>query len=134
MPYLQLDLPVAVAAADRRALAGRLARLYAESMDTDPQRVTVAFRELGEDGVLRDGPRGMETVVVVNCDIRRGRPAETRLALGDRVAALLADALGWPRERVILEFTQHAGDEIYRDGRLAADWAPAEAGSGGAAS
>jgi phenylpyruvate tautomerase PptA (4-oxalocrotonate tautomerase family) len=134
MPYLQLDLPIAVAAAERRTLASRLARLYAESMDTDAQRVTVAFRELGEDGVLRDGPRGVETVVVVSCDIRRGRPAETRLRLGDRVAALLEDALGWPRERVILEFTQHAGDEIYRDGRLAEDWTPAEAGSAAPAS
>ena len=128
MPYLQLDLPLAVAPGDRPALATGLSRLYAEVMETDMERVTVAFRELGENGVLRTGPRGVEPAVVLHCDIRGGRPAEARARLGDRVAALLEEALGWPRERVILEFTQHAGDEIYRDGRLAEDWTPAEAG------
>jgi len=26
-----------------------------------------------------------------------------------------------------VEFTQHAGDEMFRDGQLAADWSPTEA-------
>lgn len=128
MPYLHLDLPLAVAAADRRRIAARLARLYAEVMQTGPERVTVAFRELGESGVLRLGADGeAEPVLMVQCDIRRGRPADQREALGTAVAAVLAEELGWPQERTILEFTQHAGDEFWRADGLSADWTPAEA-------
>jgi phenylpyruvate tautomerase PptA (4-oxalocrotonate tautomerase family) len=128
MPFLHLDLPVAVGPAERAELAPRLARLYAEVMETQPERVTVAFRELGENGVLRLTPGGeLETVVMVNCDIRRGRPPEQRERLGAAVAALLQEALGWPRERTLLEFTQHPGDEVWRSTGLGSDWSPAEA-------
>jgi phenylpyruvate tautomerase PptA (4-oxalocrotonate tautomerase family) len=128
MPYLHLDLPLAVAAADRAEIAGRLARLYADVMETNPERVTVAFRELGHNGVLRLGENGaVEPVVMVQCDIRRGRPPEQRERLGDGVAALLHEALGWPPGRTVLEFTQHAGDEFWREGGLGTDWTPAEA-------
>jgi phenylpyruvate tautomerase PptA (4-oxalocrotonate tautomerase family) len=126
MPYLQLDVPFTIDPAARSDLAGRLSRLYAEVMATVPHVVTVAFRELGENGVLRCGPDGVVPAVVVSCDIRRGRAGEMRLELGHRVAELFEEALGWPRERVILEFTEHAGDEIYREGRLSHDWTPEE--------
>jgi phenylpyruvate tautomerase PptA (4-oxalocrotonate tautomerase family) len=128
MPYLHLDLPFAVPAADRARIAGRLARLYADVMETNPERVTVAFRELGENGVVRTGAEGaVEPVVVVQCDIRRGRQPERRARLGEAVAELLEDTLGWPPARTILEFTQHAGDEFWREGGLGTDWTPAEA-------
>jgi hypothetical protein len=52
--------------------------------------VSVAFRELGENGVLRPGPDGRPApAIVVTCDIRAGRPAETRLQLADALAHLL---------------------------------------------
>jgi phenylpyruvate tautomerase PptA (4-oxalocrotonate tautomerase family) len=132
MPYLHLDLPLAVPAADRARIAGRLARLYADVMETNVERVAVAFRELGENGVVRTGADGAaEPVVVVQCDIRRGRPAEQRERLGATVAALIQDELGWPPARTILEFTQHAGDEFWREGGLGTDWTPAEAAARG---
>lgn len=131
MPFLHLDLPFALPAADRRRVAGRLARLYAELMETNPERVTVAFRELGESGVLRLGADGeAEEVLIVQCDIRRGRPPEQRERLGTAVAALIAEELDWPPERTILEFTQHSGDEFWRAGGLGRDWTPAEAARG----
>ena len=128
MPYLQLDLPVAVAPAQRAEIAPRLARLYAEVMQTRPERVTVGFRELGENGLLRLTRAGeLETVLIVNCDIRRGRLPEQRERLGAAVAALLQDALGWPPERTLLEFTQHPGDEVWRSTGLGNDWTATEA-------
>jgi phenylpyruvate tautomerase PptA (4-oxalocrotonate tautomerase family) len=131
VPFLHLDLPLAAPAAERRRIAGRLARLYADVMETNPGRVTVAFRELGDDGVLRLGADGdAEPVLMVQCDIRRGRPAEQRERLGAAVAALLAEELDWPPERTIVEFTQHSGDEFWRAGGLGSDWTPAEAARG----
>jgi len=63
---------------------------------------------------------------MVQCDIRRGRPAEQRERLGAAVAALLEEELGWPPGRTILEFTQHPGDEVWRAGGLGTDWSPDE--------
>ena len=128
MPYLHLDLPLVVPSAGRARLADRLAHVYADEMGTNPERVAVAFRELGENGVLRTSPDGeVEPVVVVQCDIRKGRPPEQRERLGDAVAALLDEELGWPPSRTILEFTQHDGDEFWREGGLGTDWTPSEA-------
>jgi phenylpyruvate tautomerase PptA (4-oxalocrotonate tautomerase family) len=133
MPYLHLDLPVALAREQRADLAVRLAHVYADVMQTNPERVTVGFRELGDNGVVRIGPDGdLETVVMVNCDVRRGRPPEQRKALGDSVADLLEAELDWPRRRTILEFTEHAGNEVWRSTGLGNDWSPAEAAAGGA--
>jgi phenylpyruvate tautomerase PptA (4-oxalocrotonate tautomerase family) len=128
MPYVHLDLPLAIDAGDRLRIAGRLSRLYAEVMQTSPQRPTVGFRELGEHGVLRLGAGGeTEAVVLVQCDIRRGRSAEQRERLGAAIAAVLDEELNWPVSHTIVEFTQHAGDEFWRADGLSQDWAPSEA-------
>jgi phenylpyruvate tautomerase PptA (4-oxalocrotonate tautomerase family) len=132
VPYVHLDLPLPVTPDDRAEIATRLAHAYARVMQTNPERVTVAFRELGDNGVVRIGPDGeLETVIMVNCDIRRGRSPEQRKRLGDAVAAVLEDALGWPPRRTILEFTEHAGNDVWRSTGLGTDWSPAEAGAAG---
>jgi phenylpyruvate tautomerase PptA (4-oxalocrotonate tautomerase family) len=133
MPFLHLDLPIAVSASDRERVAGRLARLYADSMQTRPEEVTVAFRELGENGVLSMRADGQVwPVVVVQLDIRRGRPPEQRERLAAAIAALLEEELDWPTSRTILEFTQHSGDEFWDEQRgLGADWTPDEASAHG---
>jgi phenylpyruvate tautomerase PptA (4-oxalocrotonate tautomerase family) len=128
VPFLHLDLPLAIGAAERARVARRLARLYADVMQTNPERVTVAFRELGDNGVVRLNADGeVEPVVMVQCDIRRGRPAEQRERLGAAVAAVIAEELEWPPERTVIEFTQHSGDEFWRVDGLGRDWTPAEA-------
>jgi phenylpyruvate tautomerase PptA (4-oxalocrotonate tautomerase family) len=123
MPYIQLDLPLVVSSARRVDIAGELSQLYARIMGTAPEIVSVAFRELGENGVLRPGADGRPApAIVVTCDIRSGRPTETRLQLGDALAELIETTLGWPREQVRVYFTQHPGEEIYRAGTFAPDW------------
>jgi phenylpyruvate tautomerase PptA (4-oxalocrotonate tautomerase family) len=128
MPYLQFDLPAVYAAERKRRLAERVGRLYAELMQTTPRIVKVAFRELGADNLYRcqdEGPP--QAVVAIMCDIRRGRPATQRQALAAALVAACAEELGAPAECIEVEFTQHAGDEMYRNGALATDWEPAEA-------
>ena len=125
MPYVHLDLPLAIGLEDRARIAGRLARVYAKVMQTSPRRPTIGFRELGENGVLRLGADGeVERAVLVQCDIRRGRSAEQREQLGEAIAAVLGEELHWPPSHTIVEFTQHAGDEFWRADGLSQDWAP----------
>lgn len=129
MPYLHFDVPGRYPAATKRALAARLGELYAEIMQTSPSIVKIGFRELGEENLFRcGGPDGeVEPVVVGQCDIRRGRPAEQRAALAKAIVEACSEALGVDRASVELEFTQHAGDEMYRRGAFADDWSAGEA-------
>jgi phenylpyruvate tautomerase PptA (4-oxalocrotonate tautomerase family) len=128
VPYLQFDLPAAYPAAAKRALATRLGSLYAEIMQTSPSIVKVSFREIGPDNLFRCGTvDGVEPVVVGQCEIRRGRPTEQRARLAAALVAACSEALDVAPDSVELEFTQHAGDEMYRRGAFASDWSPDEA-------
>ena len=127
MPYLQLDIPGACPVDTKRRLARRLGEIYAEVMQTDPSRVRVGFRELGEGGLWHCTHGEPRPGVVLACDIRRGRSAEQRARLAEGLIAACREALALPGD-VLVEFTQHAGDELYREGRgMASEWAPEEA-------
>ena len=128
MPYLQLDVPNHYPIEVKRDLARRLGDIFARSMQTTPDMVTVAFRELGEGGVWRCSADEPEPAALLSCDIRRGRPAEQRAELAQALLDACVETLGLRRDRLGVELTQHTSDEMYRHGRgWAAEWAPAEA-------
>jgi phenylpyruvate tautomerase PptA (4-oxalocrotonate tautomerase family) len=127
MPYLQLDIPQRYPTDVKRRLARRMGDLYANIMKTTPDRVRVAFRELPEGGVwhCQDGEPNPGAVLV--CDIRRGRPPEQRAELAQALIDAVIDALDLKCD-LLAEFTQHSGDEMYRNGRgWADDWTADEA-------
>ena len=128
MPYLQLDVPRRYPVEVKRPLAGRLGDIYADVMQTTPNKVAIAFRELETGSLWRCGAGEPTPTAVIMCDIRRGRPAEQRARLAEALVAACAEALALPSAALLVEFTQHAGDEIFMSGRgLARDWTPAEA-------
>jgi len=126
MPYLQLDVVERYPIDVKRALAQHFGRLYAEIMQTTPERVSVGFRELSVGSLWRCGHGEPEPAAVLMCDIRRGRPAEHRARLAQALVDACVETLGLRSDRLAVEFTQHNGDEMYRDGQLSADWAPDE--------
>jgi phenylpyruvate tautomerase PptA (4-oxalocrotonate tautomerase family) len=81
MPYLQLDVPKHYPIEVKRALAQRLADSYARIMQTTPELVTVAFREL-EGGVWSCGAGEPEPGAVLACDY--GAAAQPNNALNWR--------------------------------------------------
>jgi len=127
VPYLQVDLPKSVSAEAKARFAARLAELYAVAMETQPHIPSIAFRELGEGNLVRLQDGALQPVVVVMCDIRRGRPAEQREALARDISAECASAFDVPERQVVVEFTQHTPDEMFRYGAMAPEWTPAEA-------
>jgi phenylpyruvate tautomerase PptA (4-oxalocrotonate tautomerase family) len=128
MPYLQLDVSHRYPIEVKRPLAQRLGCIYADLMQTDPTKVTIAFRELEEGSLWRCGVNEPTPAAVIMCDIRRGRPAEQRARLAEALVAACVEALALPLTALLVEFTQHAGDETFLPGRgLAPDWTPAEA-------
>lgn len=128
MPYLQLDVARHYSTDVKRALARRMGDTYARIMQTTPEMVSVAIRELPEGSLwsCRDGEP--EPGAVLICDIRRGRTPGQRAELAQALVDACVETLGLRRDRLPVEFTQHAGDEMFRAGRgWAADWTPGEA-------
>src|SRR6201996_1533394 len=128
MPYLHLDLPGRFPADKKRELAARLCRLYADVMQIQSWRPNVGFAELGEDNLFHLGPDGLEPILMVLVEFRAGRPSEYRLKLPDGIVDACVYVLGVLRKWVLVEFTPHVGEEIYRDGKWVKDWTPEEAG------
>jgi phenylpyruvate tautomerase PptA (4-oxalocrotonate tautomerase family) len=126
MPYLHLDLPKTYATAVKRDLATRLCKLYAEVMQTESWRPNIGIAELGEDNLFRLGPDGLEVITMVLVQYRRGRPLDDRLTLGRRIVDTCVEVLNVPRKTVMVEFTEHSGDQMLRDGKWTADWTPPE--------
>ena len=127
MPYLQLDLSDRYDAETKRRLAGRLGDLYCELMQAKPGIVSVGFRELGPDNLWKTGRIEPRPGAVIQCDIRRGRPAEQRQAFARAAVALCAEELSLPAADIVLEFTQHDADEWFVNDGPAAEWQPGEA-------
>jgi len=133
MPYLQLDVPARYSLEVKRGLARRLGDLYAQIMQTTPDLVDVSIREL-EDGVWHCGYQEPEPGAVLMAEIRRGRPAEQRARLAEALMDECVEALAIGPAQIAIEFTQHAGDEIYRklyvdgvlQGGLGKDWSVTE--------
>ena len=127
MPYLRLDVPRSYPAQTKQGLARRIGEIYARIMLTDPGRVRVGFHELPEGSLWQCGKGEPAPAVVMTCAIRRGRSVQQRAELARELIQACREALDLPG-KVLVEFTQHSGDEIYREGQgLAEDWSAAEA-------
>lgn len=130
MPYLQLDVNDHYPVAQKKQLAAKMSASYAEMMQVDIRRISVAIRELGEGGVWRISDVGSEPtpVSMLMLDIRRGRPAELRMEVAKALCAHCIEILGLREDRLNVEFTQHDGDEMYHPalGGYSPDWKPGE--------
>ena len=127
MPYLQLEVPQRYPFDVKQRLAKRMGDLYALHMQTSPDKVRVAFRELPDGSLWHCSDGDPKPGAVLMCDIRSGRPPEQRAVLAQALIDACVEMLGLDAN-LLVEFTQHAGDEMYRAGRgWAADWTPAEA-------
>jgi phenylpyruvate tautomerase PptA (4-oxalocrotonate tautomerase family) len=127
VPYLQVDLPAPASAGAKERFARSLAELYASAMETSSHIPSIAFRELGANNLVRLQDGELRAVLAIMCDIRRGRPPEQRAALARSIATLAADVFEIDVLQVVIEFTQHTPDEMFRYGAIAPEWSPHEA-------
>ena len=129
MPYLQIDVPNSYPMLQKQLLAKRLGEIYAETMQANVKRISVAIRELTDGGIWRCTEGEPYQAALLMCDIGRGRPAEQRARLAEALIGACVEILGLRVEQINVEFTQHAGDEMFHPllGGLSDDWAAGEA-------
>ena len=134
MPYLQLDIPAHYPPEIKQDLAQRMGAQFAELMQTTPDLVNIAFRELGEGGVWNTGAGTPVSSAVLSLAIRRGRTPEERERLAEALHTTVTQALGLDPVSLTIEFSYHAGNDIYKKrnvdgvlrGSLGRDWTPDE--------
>ena len=92
------------------------------------EQISVAIRQLGEGGVWRCGEGDPRAAALLMCDIRRGRPAQQRAELARMPIHACQEIVGLREDSLNVEFTQHAGDEMYHPlyGGLSDDWKAGE--------
>lgn len=129
MPYLQLDVPVQYSSTQKQRLAKRLGEIYAEKMQANVKRISIAIRELTAGGIWRCSEAEPYPAALLMCDIRRGRSAEQREHLAKALVDACAEILELRLDQINVEFTQHSGDEMYHPmlGGLSDDWQSGEA-------
>lgn len=114
MPSIHIDLPLTTTAPTKQALAQRFGDIYAEIMQVGADLLTVSVHDLSEGGVWRCHEAGPPTPsALIMCDIRAGRPAETRAQLARSLIDTCANLLELDTLWIKVEFTQHSGDEMY---------------------
>lgn len=131
MPYLQLDTHDHFSTAQKKLFALRASETYTQMMSVDIRRISIAIRELGDGGLWRITAAGSlpEPASVLMLDIRRGRSPELRMELAKALCALAVEILGLREDRINVEFTQHAGDEMYHPtlGGYSPEWQAGQA-------
>ena len=128
MPSLQLDLPLRMDVGAKRALAREIGAVYAEVMQVRAELITVSIHDLGAGGVWRCSGDQPVPAGLVMCDVRAGRPTETRALLARRIVEVCVRHCDLEEHRLKVEFTQHSGDEMFHPhlGGFARDWRPGE--------
>ncbi|WP_166349746.1 tautomerase family protein [Phytoactinopolyspora limicola] len=137
MPSIQIDLPLSVTPSEKQALAQRFGAIYAEIMQVGMDLLTVSVHDLGDGGVWRCHQSGPPTPsALIMCDIRRGRPVETRATLAQSLIDALVETFDLDSLWIKVEFTQHSGDDMYHPhlGGFNVDWSGDERAESGRAS
>lgn len=131
MPFLQVHTSRVISPQARHALGAALAAAYGDLMQTSARIVTVGFVTYAEGDLARYDASGNEPreMAVVTCDVRDGRTPAHHESLGRTIVALCSAALGLGGDRIAVYITEHASEQIYRDGGRAPAWSPAEASS-----
>lgn len=127
MPYLSVNVPLKIQAEAKEQLSRELIAAYSEIMQTQLWRPNVGIIEMGEGNVVHLVDDALEPILMVMVEYRRGRSHELRLQLARRIAKACHQILQFPEKNVLIEFTPHDGNEIYRNGEWVADWTPSEA-------
>ncbi|HTI90445.1 MAG TPA: tautomerase family protein [Puia sp.] len=128
MPYLQIEVNHHYPTETKKRLAKAIGEVYASIMQAAVERVTVSIRELGEGSVWRCSKGDPTPAAIMMCDIRSGRPKDTRERLSKALINICNDILGLEVNQLNIEFTQHSGDEMYHQwmGHLSDDWVAGE--------
>ena len=121
MPLLQFDTTLSLSADEKRSFATRVTELYTTEMSTTAGHVAVTIRDRDPEdlylGRAVDGP-----LVILDADIRRGRPFEKKRAFALAVMHHIGETFDVPDENMKVVFTEHRGESMMGVERVGGEW------------
>ncbi|WP_135824385.1 tautomerase family protein [Halorussus ruber] len=121
MPLLQFDLTCEASADEKDAFAATVTNLYTDVMETTAGHVAVAIRERA-DADLHLGRAESGPLLLLDADVRAGRPVEQRREFALAVMDAASDRWGIPEPNMKVVFTQHDGPEMMGYNRVGDEW------------
>ncbi len=127
MPHLQFEINRSLSNEVKTAFAEEVRRIFAETMDTGTDHISISIREFGtynlSIGRAKEPERG---IALVNADIRAGRPIEQRRNLALGYMDLLHHSLQIPKAQIYVTFTEHKGEDFHLYEKYLAGWQEGE--------
>ena len=122
MPLLSLTGSVDRAAVTEAGLLETIADLYVDRMDSKRSFLSVTYDELPRESVLLGRADTGAPVLLLEADVRRGRPVDQRREFAVAAMDAAREALALPRENLKVVFTEHEGPHLMGYDRVGGEW------------
>ncbi len=130
MPHLQFETTVSLESAEKRAFSDEIADLYAEHMETGTDHVAVTVRTRTDGGFYLGRLEAGDDAVMLNADIREGRPFDQRRAFVRAAFETACDRWDVPIENMYGVLTEHGGEQFHEYDRVLSSWGDHETEEG----
>ncbi len=125
MPLLTLTTSKRVDPERKPALLEELAELYAERMDSETRFLSIQLQELPRGNLRLGRATDPEAdIVLLEADIREGRPTEQRREFALAFIETLHEEWDVPEPNMKVVFTEHDGTHMMGYDRVGGDWSP----------
>ncbi|MFD1567731.1 tautomerase [Halolamina litorea] len=119
-----LTITASVDPGDTQSFLADVADLYADSMDSEMRFLTANFRHSDREGLWLGRADPDEPVVLLEADIREGRPADQRRSFALAFMEHVRERWGVPEANMKVVFTEHEGAHLMGYDRVGGDWEP----------
>ena len=121
MPLLQFETTLSLSPAERESFAAFVTDAYTREMETTAGHVAVVLRER-EPSELHLGRAVEGDLLLLDAEIRDGRPFEYKRAFAVTVMEHAVKEFGVPEPNAKVVFTEHAGENMMGLDRVGGDW------------
>ena len=124
MPLLTINSTRWIASGEKEPFIEAVAELYADVMDSEPRFQSVHFRAVDREDLWLGRAERDSDLVVLEADIREGRPPEQRRDFALEFMEKLHTEWGIPHPNMKVVFTEHEGTHMMGYDRVGGEWSP----------
>lgn len=125
MPLLTVNSTKKIAPEAKEAFFEDVASLYADVMDSETSFLSIRFCNVSREDIwLGRATESESDVVVLEADIREGRPPEQRRAFALSFMEKIHREWDIPHPNMKVVFTEHEGSHLMGYDRVGGDWKP----------
>ena len=123
MPLLTITTSVHLDEPAKERFFEELAETYAEIMDSETRFLSIAFHSVDRTDLwLGRATDSTDDLVVLEADVRRGRPVAQRREFALAAMDRFHDEWNVPQPNMKVVFTEHDGPQMMGYDRIGGDW------------